>query len=595
MSYVTTGSSNSVTNGSPLELEIVISEASLKKILIMGVFTIENLNNIASREDLKNMTCILYGKTDDTGMNVTTPVKIREFNYDSSATSKRSQIFSRSYSDEFTYLILKIRDAKCTIQPLTTELKIIFKDKNDTTRPRPTIEIPFTVQNVQSKPEILSFNASPLVLQGNNKPVTLDWKVKGESYTYILREGLHELYRKNGRDTENDSFKIDPVPIGDHLYTLEVQQGNVSITKTLQVRALDNSELSAKANPLNPYLIGNICVSQNSNYLFSLILKTENKIGKIDHIGYTNEGFSGEWGTFNLLDEDKEKIKPFATSPMVHLRDVNEVYGRLFFIGGSYVKTKECSNAVAIVDLDEEDENSRIRIIENLPWASRMGHTCEVFPHGDATDKIWLLGGVDEWGGALNDIWVSGDGENWENINENNAQQTQMPWEARCFTGTSIELDNKGGKKELWIGGGFSEIGGRETADIWRWNKSNWTKIEPLVVNNNTYLSSGMCFLGKDTVQSTGVYLFGGYVDGTTKKKHFEKINKEGNVYSSTKLDTSSGADTFATSKNAYIITIYFKGCLWYMVLTNEGDLGITYSKLFYWVPVVTERTLILT
>lgn len=605
MSYQTIGSSNLVTNGNPLELEIVISRKSLQKIHITGFFSIENLENIASSEELKKMTCILYGKTDDTRTKVTSPVEIRKFSYDRNKPGRRSYIF-RNYREQFKYLILKIRNAKCTIQSLTTELKIKFHDKSDPDNPAVPVEIPFTVQNVKSKPEILSFSSSLLVLQGNEKPITLNWKVKGESYEYILREGIDDddLYSKNGKGTVSDSFKIDPVPIGDHNYTLEVKQGDVSVTKTIQVRALDISKYSFKAN-LDT--IANICVSQNSNYLFSLILKTENGVsGQIDSIGYTNEGFSGEWARFELIEEDKEKIKPFATSPMVHLKDVNDVYGRLFFIGGSYVKPMECFNAVAIVNLDEEDENSRVRIIDNLPWASRMGHSCEVFPHGSDTNKIWLLGGVDEWGGSLNDIWVSGNGKDWNNIDKDGVVNTrpslpvQIPWEARCFTGTSIELDDEGSKKELWIGGGFSEIGGRETADIWKWNKSTWnkstwTKVEPLVVNDSTYLSSGMCFLGKDELRSTGMYLFGGYTDGTSNKEYFYKIKKNDSRYTATSMNNLEGSGVLPTTENQYIITAYFKGCLWFIVLTNEGNMGITYTKLLYWVPIVTERTLILT
>lgn len=598
MSYQTIGSSNSVTNGNPLELEIVISRESLQKIHITGRFIIENLDNIASSEELKKMTCTLYGKTDDEDRetNATSLVKIHEFSYDSSNSGRRFYRF-RNYREQFKYLILKIRDAKCTLQPPTTELKINFFDKSDPGNPVVPVEIPFTVQNVQSKPEILSFSSSLLVLQGNEKPITLTWKVKGENYEYILREGLNELCRRNGRDTVSDSYEETPV-IGDHNYTLEVKQGNVSVTKTIQVRALDISEYSFSANPDNPDAIANICVDQDSNYLFSLILKTENGVGQIDSIGYTNEGFSGKWARFELIEEDKEKIKPFATSPMVHLKDVNEVYGRLFFIGGSYVKSMECSNAIAIVNLDEYnaedgDEVSIITVVKDLLWPSRMGHSCEVFPHGDDTDKIWLLGGVDEWGGTLNDIWVSGDGRTWENINENSGQQT--PWKPRCFTGTSIELDDEGSKKELWIGGGLSEIGGRETADIWKWNKSVWTKIEPLVVNDNTYSSSGMCFLGKDELRSTGMYLFGGYADGTSNEEYFYKIKKNDNRYTATPMNNLEGSGVLPTTENQYIITAYFKGCLWFMVLTNEGDMGITYTKLLYWVPIVTERTLILT
>lgn len=600
MGYVTTGSSNLVTNGDVLELDIMISQDELRAILLMGVFSIENIETLAEADDLKNLNCELWAKTDDTNKTLTFPVKICELSYDNNNPGKRSYNFPRSYNDEYIYLILKIRAKRCSISNPSTELKITFKDKNDTTEPKPLVLIPFTVIAQQAKPEIKLFESNYTVLQ-RNESVTLSWNIKGDSY--ILREGLQEL-QKGEVTTGTGNYTIKSISNGDHSYTLEVKIGNVSITKVILVRALGESKLYSNANPTgiySIYKIGNFCVSQDSSFLFSLMLKTENKNTYIDHIGYTNtnEGFSDDWHKIELSDEEKNKLKPFVTSPLMHMRSAGELHGRLFFIGGSYIQPMECNNSIAIINLDAE-AGSRVVIKDKLPWSSRTGHCCEIFPHGDH-DKIWLMGGVDEWGKALNDIWVSGDGKEWDNINENGSVNTnkntpvKMQWEPRCLAGTTIELNNNGEKRELWIGGGFSEAGGKVTSDIWKWNKNNWTQITPLKINNNSYLSSGLSFLGKDTIDSTGIFLLGGYEENENKKKYFYKVTLSNGKYGSSQLDTSSGVESFATTKDSKIVTAFFKGCLWYMVFTNEGDLGITYSNLFYWVPVVTSQTLILT
>lgn len=598
MGYVTTGSSNSATNGEALVLDVMIAQEEKKAILLMGIFTIENLDTLVAVTDLKNLSCELWAKTDDANKTTTFPVKICTFLYDSNNPEKRTYNFPRDYENAYTYLILKLRADKCTLMTPSTTLKLSFKDKKDPNDPKPLVTLSFTVIAEEVKPEIITFESNRTVVQ-RNAPVTLCWKIKGSRY--ILREGLQEL--KSSSDQEGN-FTIDNIANGDHSYTLEVQTGTVSQTKTILVRALGESKLYSNANPTGVYAvykIGNFCAAQDASYLYSLMLKTENKITQIDHIAYTNtnDGFSENWHRIALSDTDKNKLKPFATAPLLHMKSAGELYGRLFFIGGSYVKPMESSNAVAIVNLDAET-GSRVTVVDNLPWASRAGHSSAIFPHGDE-EKIWMIGGVDEWGAALNDIWVSGDGNTWENIdlignvNPNKTSPKKMPWIARCLSGITTELNDNGIRNALWIGGGFSEIGGTETSDIWKWDKNSWSLITPLTINDKSYLSSGMSFLGKDTIDSTGIFLLGGYQKQENKRKYFYRIILKDGNYLSNQMDATAGSDSFATTKQSKIITVFFKGCLWYLVFTNEGDLGITYSDLFYWVPVATGQTLILT
>ncbi|MFC4632729.1 hypothetical protein ACFO3O_02360 [Dokdonia ponticola] len=601
MSYIITGGNNTVTSGSPIQLSIHISRESLEEILLMGVFTIKGFANIASGKSLENTKCVLYGQKADDGTYATTPTEIVTLLPDSADFDKQSYRFSKYFDEEYTYITIEIHAETALMNVQTTHLTISFYDKNNTDSVGNVLlnAIDFEVYREELTPEILSFTADPSVLQGDVNQVALQWQIKGNTFTYKLLEGLTVLDSGEGSGLENRTYTTVP-RIGDHLYTLEVTQGNAIVTNAIKVRALDNSELSQKANPQSPLMIGNFCASQNLNYLFSLMLKKEGKNAVIDHIGYTSEGFSGHWDAIALSQADKDALKPFAASPMVHLRRVGEVYGSIFFIGGSYVKPLECENAVAIIHLDSEED--KVSVVSDLPWESRMGHSCTLFTHG-GVDKIWLLGGVDEYGNTLDDVWVSGNGKEWDNLNKNGVVQTKnipvsMNWDARCLAGVTVQLDDHGAKKALWLGGGFSEIGGKETSDVWtfeneKWSRIYWSTSNPFSINDNSYLSSGLAFIGRDTVQSTGISIIGGY-DRDNVKRYFKKINLRNGYYSTSNLTESTKAGSFDTSDNAYVVTAYFKGSLWFMVFTNEGDIGITYSKLYYWIPIRTSQTLIL-
>lgn len=607
MNYVTTGSSNSVLDGDPLKLKIVISKVHLDSILPTDYFTIENLENIIANNDLKYVKCKLSGEL----KNATTknsPVSIGELIYNASNKGKRSFKLSQN-TNEFAYLILEINKVNCRIAGDFTNLAISFKNKNDEGTPLPLVRIDFTVYAEKVKPEILKFSSNQMVLQ-HGEPATLSWKIKGKQF--ILREGIREIERGTG--LVEDEYPLGKISNGDHSYTLEVQQGDVSVTKTIPIRVLDESKMYTISAPSDndvSYTISNFCVSQDYSCLFSLVLKKEDNIGRLDHIRYTytNDSSSNNWSKIELSETEKEQLKPFAGSPFVHLKSPGEFYGRLLFIGGSYVNATKYNKLVVIIDLDAESGDSRISIINNIPWSSRMGHSCTLFTHGDQ-DKIWLIGGIDEWGAALNDIWVSGDGKVWENLNpdgtvnpkpkgQNPQIPATMPWEKRGMASVTVELNNDGSKRALLIGGGFSEMGGSETPDIWKWDKKSWEAFKDFKINGSSYLSSALFFLGKDIIDSTGFVLLGGYEreenGETVKRKYFYNLTINNGQYINVALDEASGAGSFATSKNSKIITGFFKGSMWYIVLTNEGAAGITYSNLFYWIPVSNGETLIFT
>ncbi len=610
MSYVTTGSSNTVNPGEPIHLNIRISRESSDFIFLTGKFTITGLKSIAEEEDLEEMVVTLHGKMadedleavidtslgqkDDGDTQATTSIEITALDYSDINADRRYANLGFN-EDEFTHIEIRLEGGIATAT-LPKMLRISFEDENNTDSSEHTID--FDIHIKQEELKILSFTADPLILQGDNdKQVTLRWAIEGRNYTYRLLKGLTELI-----PNKDSKYTMKP-GVGDHVFTLEVTQGETIITKEVTVRVLRDSKLGELI--IKEATIGNFCVSQDANFLFSLMLiKKDAKHAQIDHIGYTHQGFSEQWKSIALSEEDKEVLKPFATSPMIHLSGSG--YGRLFFIGGSYVKPMETSNNVAIVDLNVKEGNKvRIASSPDPIWESRMGHSCVLFPHGDAEEKIWLLGGVDAYGNALNDVWVSGNGEEWINLNKKGEKETNnipasMDWDPRCIAGITATLDTKGKKKALWFGGGFSEIGGEETGDLWRFENNNWTQIaankdgEPLSINDGSYLSSGLGFIGRNESSSMGVALLGG--DTGSKTYFFNKITiLNSGFYKENEIEIKERTlAVFDTNNDAYVITAYFKGSLWFMVFTDEGDDGITYSRLHYLVPKKGKETLIL-
>ena len=75
----------------------------------------------------------------------------------------------------------------------------------------------------------------------------------------------------------------------------------------------------------------------------------------------------------------------------------------------------------------------------------RMGHAVLVVPF---LDRIWVMGGWRQDGGALNDVW-SFDGEVWEEVK----RATGNPWSGGCLFGATATSN------AVWTVGGFSRPG----------------------------------------------------------------------------------------------------------------------------------------
>lgn len=604
MDYLITGS-NSVKTGQALNVDITVSALTYPSIGLGGDFELSNLNEIVSADDMRSLSCELWAKTSDDRIS-TVPVKLSTL-----IPGARGNFMVRLGLNIPVCINfeIRLRGALCTWQDSSKQavkLDLSFYDGNNAESgegDRP-IDLPILIQLAQSPPVIAIFSADKSVLLANSASLTINWVINEGNDSYTLFDGTTEIIHINNPD-KTGKYIFKTISAGNHAYSLHLNKGSITSKKSMTVRALERSACFMVPAPENDarenLIISNVCVSEDSSVLFSLILKKDSSTSSINAIGYSNEGFTGNWKFIQLTEADKIKLEPFKLSPLVHLKDTNQALGRLVFIGGSLVSPTHFSNSIAIVNLEKNaSKEDLVSVISDCSWLSRMGHRCLVFPH-QGVDKIWLMGGQDEYGTALNDIWVSENGVDWRRIDGDGAYtsdlDTPTPWEARCFFGATALLDNQEGKQALWIGGGFSETGGTQTQDVWIWDQVNWKQAKTgtgnLSICKQPYLSSALAAISIDTrnnpVDATGIYAFGAYDVDSTLLTYFESISLK-TTYGIIPVQTP--LQELTNHNYSTMITLYFKGCLWYMVLTDNGDAGIVCSHLYYWVPPVTSYIL---
>ncbi len=102
---------------------------------------------------------------------------------------------------------------------------------------------------------------------------------------------------------------------------------------------------------------------------------------------------------------------------------------------------------------------------------ARMGHGLLASPDGQ---RLWVIGGYNGDGGALNDIWV------YDKLTQTWEQRAAPPWEPRCLFGATFC------GPRLWIAGGFDSPGGYPTYDdIWYCDISKeyeWKKLDASLI-----------------------------------------------------------------------------------------------------------------
>ncbi len=223
---------------------------------------------------------------------------------------------------------------------------------------------------------------------------------------------------------------------------------------------------------------------------------------------YRSENGMNRWIRTSGVPEGME------TSPGVIL----DVEKKLYLLGGSAVDPDVTSNRVMTYNCSNLRSPGSWESEGPAGWSPRMGHACIVFQR-----QIWVLGGFDENGNPLDDVWRL-KGTNWECVEEH------APWAARCMFAATVHED------ELWIFGGVEEPFGGGFNDVWKrvcdsppGDKATWhqqTSIEPPGL-----YPLGCALAEVDTQGRRRLHLLSRYLESGKVKLYFGNVTVQGDLH----------------------------------------------------------------
>jgi N-acetylneuraminic acid mutarotase len=203
----------------------------------------------------------------------------------------------------------------------------------------------------------------------------------------------------------------------------------------------------------------------------------------------------------------------------------------------SGASTLGCSKAVMPDDPGhEEDAGTPAWSLAGTPpsFAPRRAHLGLVFDN-----RIWIMGGEDTGGDALNDVWASTDGATWSQVT------AAAAWSARESPAGTVY------KNKMWL------IDGAREGDVWTsTDGATWTAIQQVVQFPPRYGHCSLVFKDK-------LWIIGGYGDQG-------EIN---DVWSSTDGATWSQVTAAAAwSPRADAGCVVKDGKMWVIDGTRAGD-----------------------
>lgn len=259
-------------------------------------------------------------------------------------------------------------------------------------------------------------------------------------------------------------------------YRLDAMAGEkVTDSRVLTLFSYDYTRVRSYAGPGNQPDLGLSCaeilgVYNRRNRLYAVVRDADPQKGA--SIWSSDIGFDpSSWRPLTV--ERNGKPTPVmipaeaATRPGVVFDD------KLYFMGGSSYDANLPGTDVGYYHFEASTwvDGEAVR---KEAWpedlTARMGHGLLASPDGS---RLWVLGGYNGDGGALNDVWA---------YDKATAKWQRHPalWEPRCLFGATFAGP---GRRELWIAGGFDSPGGYPTYDdIWHCDTTAtnlaWSKLD---------------------------------------------------------------------------------------------------------------------
>jgi hypothetical protein len=199
--------------------------------------------------------------------------------------------------------------------------------------------------------------------------------------------------------------------------------------------------------------------------------------GRLKGHGASNEVWSSNDGEkWELVAKEASWTPRIAAGAVVFK-------GRMWILGGTenyyFGDDKSLKNDV----WSSADGKEWKRETAEAPWSPRAYHAAVVHD-----GKIWVMGGgnyVPKYH-AVNDVWSSSDGANWEQVTQ------KAPWEPRLWFSAVVYHER------MWVLGGWSNNPSKNWGDVWfSQNGKDWTQLQSKVIWKERHEHSTYVFKDK--------------------------------------------------------------------------------------------------
>ena len=320
------------------------------------------------------------------------------------------------------------------------------------------------IPKIADKPDIISFYASPPEGVQNlpGDKVILNWRTFKLTDRALIQVGRSDpLPCIFDQDEGSKTIRVSDTDIN---FRLQGYSGNRPIFRELQIKALRSgwhdikntvwegdpgypepepeieTETPKKTEGLD--LEPTLLLNANDVCLYG-IFRREFAGKKKAFLFQTANPFVG-WDFVESTVPNQSGSIPegFATSPGAYFGK------KLWLIGGSQIDQQKTSRGVWCLDPTQEPQKIWQQCRE-AEWPARMGHAVLEFQN-----KIWVMGGRDEAGNALNDVWILDAGKvEWTRV-------TEKSWHSgRCLINPVVFED------KIWLYGGAREPSSAELYD----------------------------------------------------------------------------------------------------------------------------------
>jgi hypothetical protein len=325
------------------------------------------------------------------------------------------------------------------------------------------------VRNLPGDTVMLKWRTNQLINRtlnqdSNSTPLPADFsKDEGTKRISVSGSMTFRLSGHNGTERVGRDLKVSVLEPGWRVLVNTIFEGDPGYPSPAnddEVQALKRLERKFSLEPTILFNANNVSIYAVFRYFFpeeerAFLFQTTNPFGPWTLI------------ETSVLDPSADNRIPegFSTSPGVYAND------KLWLVGGSQVDPDIVSNQVWCLDPKENTWKN----LGAAGWSPRMGHAVLKF-NDKGNEKIWVMGGRDAAGNALNDVWtLDVSKKEWT------PQGARVSWNPRCMFNPAVLND------QIWLYGGAQEpFADKLFDDVHLYQNGVWTRKEIIGVISET-------------------------------------------------------------------------------------------------------------